>query len=160
MSTLPLPPAEVPVQSDMTLLAPFFREAVERVVADMKAWGYTPQVFETMRTNERQAFLYGFGRTYNDGRGIVTYSQSADDTWHGYGLAVDSGRPDGIGHPRGPQQNLPGGSIAEYASAPAFSLWPGDGKSLGLPVEEVVVAPNGRPFKLADKGKPVSAIFA
>ena len=28
---LPLPPAEVPVQSDMALLAPFFREAVERV---------------------------------------------------------------------------------------------------------------------------------
>jgi Protein of unknown function (DUF1501) len=34
------------------------------------------------------------------------------------------------------------------------------GHALGLPVEEVVVAPNGRPFKLADKGKPVSAIFA
>ena len=41
MSKLPLPPAEVPVQSDLSVLAPFFREAVERVVADMKAWGYT-----------------------------------------------------------------------------------------------------------------------
>ena len=89
MSKLPAAPAEVPVQSDTSLLAPFFREAVERVVADMKAWGYTPQIFETMRTNERQAFLYGFGRTYDDGRGVVTHSQSADDTWHGYGLAVD-----------------------------------------------------------------------
>ena len=59
MSKLPAAPAEVPVQSDLSVLAPFFREAVERVVADMKAWGYTPQVFETMRTNERQAFLYG-----------------------------------------------------------------------------------------------------
>ena len=88
-SKLPLPPAEVPVQSDMALLAPFFREAVERVVEDMKAWGYTPQVFETMRTNERQAFLHGFGRLYDDGRGVVTHSQTADDTWHGYGLAVD-----------------------------------------------------------------------
>ena len=89
LPTLPAAPAEVPVQSDLSVLAPFFREAVERVVADMTAWGYTPQVFETMRTEERQAFLYGFGRTYDDGRGVVTHSQSADDTWHGYGLAVD-----------------------------------------------------------------------
>ena len=34
------------------------------------------------------------------------------------------------------------------------------GHTLGLPVEEVVVAPNGRPFKLADKGKPITALFA
>jgi len=87
--SLPKPPREVPVQSSMDGLAPFFREAVERVVADLKAWDYTPQVFETLRTTERQQFLYGFGRTYDDGRGIVTHSQTADDTWHGYGLAVD-----------------------------------------------------------------------
>ncbi|NBR87732.1 MAG: DUF1501 domain-containing protein [Verrucomicrobia bacterium] len=34
------------------------------------------------------------------------------------------------------------------------------GHALGLPVDEVVVAPNGRPFKLADKGKPVTGVFA
>jgi hypothetical protein len=34
------------------------------------------------------------------------------------------------------------------------------GYALGLPLEEVVLAPNGRPFKVADKGKPVSAVFA
>jgi Protein of unknown function (DUF1501) len=34
------------------------------------------------------------------------------------------------------------------------------GQALGLPLEEVVIAPNGRPFKLADKGKPVTAVFA
>lgn len=86
---LPLPPAEVPVQSDSTLLAPRFRDAVARVIEDMRAWGYTPIVFETLRTTERQAFLHGFGRTYDDGRGVVTHSATADDTWHGYGLAVD-----------------------------------------------------------------------
>lgn len=31
---------------------------------------------------------------------------------------------------------------------------------LGLPVEQVVLAPNGRPFKVADKGKPVLDLFA
>jgi hypothetical protein len=86
---LPLPPGEVPVQSDTAVLAPRFRDAVARVVDDMRAWGYTPLVFEALRTNERQAFLHGFGRDYDDGRGIVTHSQTADDTWHGYGLAVD-----------------------------------------------------------------------
>lgn len=34
------------------------------------------------------------------------------------------------------------------------------GHALGLPVDEVVVAPNGRPFKLADKGKPITGVFA
>lgn len=34
------------------------------------------------------------------------------------------------------------------------------GYALGLPLEEVVLAPNGRPFKLADKGKPVTQLFA
>lgn len=34
------------------------------------------------------------------------------------------------------------------------------GYALDLPLEEVVVAPSGRPFKLADKGKPVTAVFA
>lgn len=86
---LPLPPVEVAVQSDIALLAPRFRDAVGRVIADMRAWEYTPVVFETLRTTERQKFLYGFGRGYDDGRGIITHSATADDTWHGYGLAVD-----------------------------------------------------------------------
>lgn len=86
---LPKPPREVPVTSTTTLLAPRFRAAVQRVLDDMIAWGYTPMVFETHRTDERQAFLYGFGRDYDDGRGIVTHSATADDTWHGYGLAAD-----------------------------------------------------------------------
>jgi hypothetical protein len=51
--------------------------------------GVRPLVWETIRTNARQRFLYGFGRRYDDGRGIVTYSQDADETWHGYGLAAD-----------------------------------------------------------------------
>ncbi len=34
------------------------------------------------------------------------------------------------------------------------------GLAHGLPLDETVLAPNGRPFKVADKGKPVSAVFA
>lgn len=89
MGRLPAPPAEVPVERSMLGLAPQFRAAIERVLDRMRADGHDPLVFETLRTDERQAFIYGFGRTWDDGRGVVTHSESAADTWHGYGLAVD-----------------------------------------------------------------------
>ena len=87
--SLPRPPAEIPVDRDLTKLAPAFALSVGRVCADMTAWGYDPLVFEANRTDVRQRFLHGFGRQYDDGRGIVTHSQTALDTWHGFGLAVD-----------------------------------------------------------------------
>ena len=45
--------------------------------------------FESLRTPERQTYLFGFGRTYDDGRGIVTRAKSYDTSWHGFGLALD-----------------------------------------------------------------------
>ena len=89
MSTLPKPPAEVPVERDLIYCAPRLVSAVKLVVADLEAWGYDPLVFETIRTQERQAFLHGFSRQYDDGRGRVTNSHDADESWHFYGLAVD-----------------------------------------------------------------------
>ena len=86
---LPKPPAEVPVQRSLDGLAPKFRAAIERVLEQMRDNGHDPFVFETLRTEARQSFIFGFGREYDDGRGIVTHSESAIDTWHGYGLAVD-----------------------------------------------------------------------
>ena len=46
-------------------------------------------VAESLRTDERQRFLFGFGRDYDDGRGIVTHSLVGCTSWHSYGLAVD-----------------------------------------------------------------------
>ncbi len=77
------------MEASLVHLAPRFREAVGRVCADLTAWGYSPRVFETLRTDARQQFLYGFGRYYDDGRGVVTHSRTADETWHGFGLAAD-----------------------------------------------------------------------
>lgn len=87
-SKLPPPPHEVPVDADLSKLAPRFRTAVERVLAEMKDHGHTPMVFEAFRSPERQAFLHGFGREYDDGRGKVTASP-AGHSWHEYGLGVD-----------------------------------------------------------------------
>ena len=42
-----------------------------------------------MRTAERQAWLYGFGRDYDDDRGVVTDAPSAENGWHFFGLAAD-----------------------------------------------------------------------
>lgn len=81
-------PPEVPVVRDLALLAPGFRERVERMLRDLEG-GLPEWPFETLRTAERQAFLYGFGRTYDDGRGPVTKARTHLTTWHGYGLAID-----------------------------------------------------------------------
>jgi hypothetical protein len=81
-------PVEVPVQHDLGLLAPFFRERVERVLADLTG-GLPEWPFETLRTPERQAYLYGFGREYDDGRGKVTNAATCWKSWHGYGAAID-----------------------------------------------------------------------
>ena len=82
-------PREVPVESSLAGLAPRVAAAVTRIVARMEAEGHRPRVFETLRTIERQAFLYGFGRDYDDGRGIVTKVRDARRGMHYYGLAVD-----------------------------------------------------------------------
>ena len=87
--TLPAPPDEVPRLSAIEHLAPKFRDALLAVCDELRAKNWPPLIFETLRTDARQAWLYGFGRRYSDGRGVVTHSQDADETWHGFGLAAD-----------------------------------------------------------------------
>lgn len=45
------------------------------------------KVFEALRSNERQAWLYAQGRTRPGDK--VTNAKTATTSWHGYGLAVD-----------------------------------------------------------------------
>jgi len=85
MRKLPTPTISVPVVKSLDGLAPAFRDKLERVLESV---AYA-EVSETLRTDARQRFLFGFGRDYDDGRGIVTYSETALDTWHHYGLAAD-----------------------------------------------------------------------
>jgi peptidoglycan L-alanyl-D-glutamate endopeptidase CwlK len=60
---------------------------VERVLAQLRADGRTPWLFECVRTPARQAWLYAQGRT----RPGVIVTNAADHlrSWHGHGLAVD-----------------------------------------------------------------------
>jgi len=60
----------VPVDRRLEVLAPAFRRKIDAV---LEAVPYAT-VAETLRTDARQQFLYGFGRDYDDGRGIVTHT--------------------------------------------------------------------------------------
>lgn len=57
-------------------LVPEFRARVELVLADMRAAGHDPLVWETYRTPDRAAYLAGIGR-------------GVRESMHCYGLAVD-----------------------------------------------------------------------
>lgn len=81
-------PKEVSAQRTSAGCAPGFVAAVMRTLARLDG-GRTELPFEWLRTAERQAYLYGHGRDYSDGRGIVTRASSALLSWHGFGLAVD-----------------------------------------------------------------------
>ncbi len=89
MSPLPLPPAEVPADHTVSGLAPKFLEKIQSLLADLVGKGWRPMLRETTRSDERAAYLYGFGRDYDDGRGVVTNAPTALKTWHHFGLAVD-----------------------------------------------------------------------
>jgi hypothetical protein len=89
MTKLPLPPPEIPADVEMTKLAPLFAEKVFTLLANLNAKGRDPVVAEGFRSDARAAYLYGFGREYDDGRGVVTKAPDASKTWHRYGLAAD-----------------------------------------------------------------------
>lgn len=98
------PRIEVPVVRSLDVIAPQLKVAVLKVLAKMKEDGFNAIPFDTLRTADRQSFLYGKGRTPEqciemgvdpkwawptcpDGR--VTKAASYLTSWHGFGLAVD-----------------------------------------------------------------------
>lgn len=66
--------------SSLDSLAPRFRVALVALLVDMRAAGHPAVVYETLRTNERQAELYAKG---------VSNAATAWHSWHFYGLAAD-----------------------------------------------------------------------
>lgn len=89
MAKLPKPTRDVPVDRDLTKLAPQFKIKIELLICRLEDMGHDPIVFEGWRSDERVTFLHGFGRLYDDGRGVVTNARTGAKTWHRYGLAVD-----------------------------------------------------------------------
>jgi hypothetical protein len=96
--------AEVSAERSLDLLAPAFRVKVEAVLADVRAKGLDPMVSESVRTADRQACIYGKGRTLaqveaagldpkwawpDNPDGKCTNAASHLSSVHGHGLAVD-----------------------------------------------------------------------
>lgn len=93
-SALPPAPPEPPRCSDVGQLAPGFQWRMGLVLKDANArlvalrLPYQFDVFETTRSNERQEWLFGSGRTY---RGEwLTNAQDAEHGWHFFGLGADT----------------------------------------------------------------------
>jgi peptidoglycan L-alanyl-D-glutamate endopeptidase CwlK len=77
------------VSSDLTRLAPKFREAVEAALRDCQERGIDAYVYEAYRSQELQALYYARGRTVIPPVRPVTNAPSNLYSWHGYCLAVD-----------------------------------------------------------------------
>ncbi|HEY2709891.1 MAG TPA: M15 family metallopeptidase [Caulobacteraceae bacterium] len=80
------------VSHDLALLAPLFHQAVSEAIAKCNdparpGGPLNAKVFEGMRTQARQAFLYAQGRTKPGPK--VTNAPTNVTSWHGFGLAVD-----------------------------------------------------------------------
>ncbi len=89
---LPDPPQPEPSRITSTEgQAPGFVAKTDRLEAAMRTKGWHIYRIETLRTAERQTWLYGFGREYDDGRGQVTNAPTALNGWHLFGLATDYG---------------------------------------------------------------------
>ena len=83
-------PPEPAQDKGVASLAPGFARKLAALLDGLRAGGWPHAcVGETFRTAARQEWLYGCGRDYDDGRGIVTQADTAATGWHGYGLAAD-----------------------------------------------------------------------
>lgn len=158
IAPLPAPPHEVAASRDLSDLAPRFRERLIEALASLRAAGHDPAVAEAFRTPERQAYLYGFGREYDDGRGIVTNAASAFTSWHGYGLAVDViSASQGWDAPRSFWDAL--GAAAERAGL----TWGGRWKFADLPHVQwgppMRVSPSPRAAELLREGGGLRAVW-
>lgn len=82
---------EATVSNDLGLLAPKFRAAVERALAECnnEQNGLKAKVYEAYRSQQLQALYYARGRTIIPPTRPVTYARTNLESWHGYGLAVD-----------------------------------------------------------------------
>ena len=77
-------PKEPPASKALDDLAPGFRANVEQILARDP----NRVIAESYRSPARSDWLFGMGRDYDDGRGVVTKA-GAGASWHNYGLAVD-----------------------------------------------------------------------
>lgn len=87
---MPKTPPEPKRQTSLNALEPAFAAKVRLLLAAMRRRLYDPIVFEAKRTVERQAWLYGVGRTHSKHRKPVSWFRPPfEKAPHVQGRAVD-----------------------------------------------------------------------
>lgn len=102
MASFGIIPPEPPAISALDLCCPRLQRDIPDLLTWMMVRGSPSKVRESIRTNERQVWLHGFGRQYDDDRGIVTNvptkldvipdelaAVAAEFGWHFFGCGVD-----------------------------------------------------------------------
>jgi D-alanyl-D-alanine carboxypeptidase-like protein len=74
---------------DLGLLAPKFRDAVDKALAMCASQNLDAFVYETYRSQDTQEKYFARGRTVIPPTTTVTNAPTNLLSWHGYGLAVD-----------------------------------------------------------------------
>jgi len=64
--------------TDINKLSPIMKTKVIQILSHMKNLGYDPVLFETLRTKERQQWLYGIGRSHSLKRKPVTWTMKSE----------------------------------------------------------------------------------
>ena len=105
VTAAPSPSATSPVEASgirrsVDLLAPEFRERLERVIDRMESeFGYTVEVVETVRSQSRQDALYARGRT--EGGRVVTWTRASNHTvGHAADVVIDGSYADALPYER------------------------------------------------------------
>lgn len=81
-----VPNPSTTILRDLAVLHPTVRDAVTRTVADLNAEGFPFKVFEAYRMPQRQAYLFGQGRTRP---GAIVTQARPWESYHQFGLAAD-----------------------------------------------------------------------
>ena len=77
---------EPPIDNDPSHLWPPFYQRIQTLFDALIKRGFDPKIFEGKRSQERQDWLYGYGRTHHKGCKPITWTRESK---HLVGKAVD-----------------------------------------------------------------------
>jgi len=119
-------------------------QAVNALIEDLKASGLYDKTLIVIATD--------FGRTPN-----ININNGRDHHPGAFsGVLIGAGIKGGQAYGKSDEKGMK--SVENIVSPSDFNAT--IAAAAGLPVDQIVISPEGRPFKVADKGKPVQALLA
>ena len=119
-------------------------QAVNALIEDLKASGLYDKTLIVIATD--------FGRTPN-----ININNGRDHHPGAFsGVLIGAGIKGGQAYGKSDEKGMK--AVENIVSPSDFNAT--IAAAAGLPIEQIVISPEGRPFKIADKGKPVQALLA